>query len=72
MIGSGWILLKIRNVSDKIVEKIKTHILLWITFSQNWDTVEKYDTAGQAIYDNIIRYNHFACWVIMATEKQNK
>ena len=27
MIASGWILLKMRNVSDKIVEKIKTHIL---------------------------------------------
>ena len=27
-----WIILRVRSVSDKIVEKIKTHILCWITF----------------------------------------
>jgi len=63
MIASGWVLLKMGNVSDKIVEKIKTHILWSITFSQNWDTVEKYDTVTQAI--------HFVCWISMAIDKQN-
>jgi hypothetical protein len=32
VIISRWILLRIRNFSDKIVEKIKTHILCSINF----------------------------------------
>jgi hypothetical protein len=51
------ILLRMRNVSDKFVEKIKTHILCSITFFPRivrlWDNVEKYGTAGQATDDNI-------------------
>jgi hypothetical protein len=70
-IAAGWILLKMRNVSDKMVEKIKTHILWSITFSQNWDTVEKYDTVRQAIHDNIIWHMHFVYWIIMAIDKHN-
>jgi hypothetical protein len=34
MIVYRWILLIMRNVSDKVVEKIKTHILCSITFFQ--------------------------------------
>jgi hypothetical protein len=45
-------LLKMRNVSDRFVEKIKTHILCLVTFFRKscrlWDNVEKYCKAGQA------------------------
>jgi hypothetical protein len=54
----------------KVVEKIKTHILYSITFSQKscrlWDNVEKYGTARQATDDNIIRRMRFACWMTTA------
>jgi len=46
-----------RNVSDKIVENIKTHILCSVTFSRIswrlWDNVEKYGRASQSTDDNI-------------------
>jgi hypothetical protein len=32
MIVYSWIILRIRNVSEEIVEKIKTFILCWIFF----------------------------------------
>jgi hypothetical protein len=35
MIASGSMFLRIKNVSDKLVEKIKSHILCSITFSEN-------------------------------------
>ena len=53
---SRSILLRMRNISDKIVEKIKTHILWSITFYRKWcclwDNVEKYCRDGQATDDN--------------------
>jgi hypothetical protein len=46
MIISRWILLRMRNVSDKRYREIKTHILCSTTFSRKpchlWDNVEKY------------------------------
>jgi len=46
-----------RNISDKIVEEIKTHILYSGTFFRKWcrlwDKVEKYCRAGQITDDNI-------------------
>jgi hypothetical protein len=72
MIISRWILLRIRNVSDKIVQKIKTHILCSITFFRKscllWDNVEKYGTARQTRDDSIIRRMRFACWITKATD----
>jgi len=45
-----------RNVSDKIVDKIKTHILSSISFFRKscrlWDNVEKYSRAGKVTHDN--------------------
>jgi len=47
-----------RNVSEKFVGKIRTHILCSIIFfSENhhlWDNVEKYGTARSATDDNIM------------------
>ena len=60
LIISRSVLLRIRNVSDKVVEKIKIHILCSITFFfflQNRavlrDNVEKSRRARQATDDNM-------------------
>jgi len=51
-----------RKVSEKVVEKIKTHILCLATnFRKSchlWDKVEKYCRAGQATHDNMA-HAHF-------------
>jgi hypothetical protein len=68
---SRWIILRMRNFQNKVVEKIKTHILCSITFFRKscllWDNVEKYGTAGQTTDDNIIRRMRFGCWITKAT-----
>jgi hypothetical protein len=70
MIISRSILLRITNISDKSVVKIRTHILYLIIFSRKscrlWDNVEKYGRARQAIDDNIIRDMRIACWTTKA------
>jgi hypothetical protein len=76
MVVSRRILLGIRYVSDKIVEKIKTHILCSINFSQKScrlsDNVEKYGREGEATDDNIIRRMRFACWITKATDTHSE
>jgi len=51
LITSHSFLLRMKNVADKIVEKIERHILYPITFSTNSsrlsDNVEKFCTAGR-------------------------
>jgi hypothetical protein len=55
-----------------VVGKIKTNILCSGTFSRKscrfLDNVEKYFTAGQATYDNILLRMRFVFWVTKATE----
>jgi hypothetical protein len=69
MIICRWTRLRVRNVSDKVAEKIK-HILCLITFSRKscslWH-VKKYGRARQAIDDNMIPRMRFACWITNAT-----
>jgi hypothetical protein len=64
VIISRWILLRMRNVSDKMCIEKKTRILVSITFVQKscrlWDNVEKYGVAREATDDNIIRCMRFA------------
>jgi hypothetical protein len=65
-------LLRMKNVSGKIVEKVKTHILGSITGFQKscrlWDNVEKKNSrAGQATDGNILRNMRIACRVPKAT-----
>jgi hypothetical protein len=59
---SRSIIVRRRNVSDKILEKIKPHILTSITFSrkscQLGDNVGKYGTARQAR-----QRMRFVCWI---------
>jgi hypothetical protein len=49
------------------VEKVKTHILHSVTFSEKLcdlgDNVEKFGTARQATGDITIQCMGFACWV---------
>jgi len=51
-----------RNISDKFVDVIKTHILYSITFFRKscrlWDNVQKYCTSEQATGDNMA-HAHF-------------
>jgi hypothetical protein len=53
---SRSILLRIRNIRDKVVEKIKGDIfcsMLFLITCLLWDNVEKYCTAGQVTNDNM-------------------
>jgi hypothetical protein len=77
MIISHRTLLGLRNISDKIVEKIKIHILCLITFffrksCHLWDSVEKYSIAVQITDDNIIRRTRIACWISKDTDTHFK
>ena len=77
MIIYRWILLRMRNISDKFVEKTKTHILCLIFFLRKscllWDNVKKkYCRAGQATGDNIIRHMSIAYWITKATDTQSE
>jgi len=54
----------------KVVEKIKKHILYWVTFlfqksCRLWDNVEKYCRARRVTYDNIT-HEHYS-WIPQAT-----
>jgi hypothetical protein len=78
MIISRWMLLRLRNVSDKSCrENQNTHFM----FNNSppppkscrlWDNVEKYCTARQVTGDNIIRRMRFACWITKATDTHSE
>jgi hypothetical protein len=57
----------VRNISGKVLEKVKTHILHSIMFLRklyfSWDKVEECDRAGESTDKNIIRQMCFSCWV---------
>jgi hypothetical protein len=72
-ITSGWIILRMWNVS-KIVEKIKTHILYFITFCRNsaayeimWKNMVQPDRAQMTIWRM-----RFACWITKATDTHSE
>jgi hypothetical protein len=76
MIISRWILLRMRNVSDKSCrENQNTRFMLKKFFEKLfllWDNVKKYGTARQAKDDNIIRRMRFACWITKATDTHSE
>ena len=77
MVISRWILLRMKNISGKVVEKIKTYIICSRTFFSEkscllWDNVEKYGRAGQASDDNLIRCNCFFCWISKTTDTHSE
>jgi hypothetical protein len=71
MIISRSVLLKMRHVSDKIVKKIKTHVLFSVTFFSENHAV--YEIVWRNIADpdrpqiTIIRYTRIACLLHRAT-----
>ena len=70
LIISHSVLLRMVHVSDRFIEKIKTHILCSVTFPGKscrlWDNVEKYGTARQAT-NYIIRRMRITCYRTKAT-----
>jgi hypothetical protein len=71
-----WVLLRIRNVSDKSCRKNQnTHFMFCNSFSKIVplrDNVEKYGTGRQVTYDNIIWRMCFACWITKATNTHSE
>ena len=75
MIKSPWILPTIRNVSNKIQREKSNNILKYFFSLKSWrlwDTVGKYGTASQAIYDNIIRRMRIPRWLTKATSTHSE
>jgi hypothetical protein len=72
LITSCSVLLRMRNFSEKFVEKIKTHILYSITFSENNTVYEimwkKYGRVKKATDGNIIWRMRISCWMTKATD----
>jgi hypothetical protein len=62
--------LKWEMFQTKFVEKKLT---IWVSMTyfrksyRLWDNVERYDRAGEATDDNIVRRMLFACWTPKAT-----
>jgi hypothetical protein len=57
-----------RNVSEKVVDKIKSTRFMSNNFSPETRTVNKHGRAGQASDDYIIRRMRNACWITKATD----
>ena len=73
---SRWILLRMRNVSDKSCkENQNTFYVQSLFFREScrvWDNVKKSDGAREATADNIIRRIRFACWISKATRTRTE
>jgi len=66
-----------RNDSNEVLEKVKTHILWAVTFFGSkimsfMRHVEEYGRSRQAADDNITRRMHIACWITWATNTRSK
>jgi hypothetical protein len=74
--GISFIFLGMRNVWDKVLEKMRTHILHSIIIFRKscclWDYVEKYGTTRQATDDNIIWRLHSSCWITKARDTHSE
>ena len=73
---SSSFVLSMRTVSDRFVEKMKTHLLYSRTsfsgkLSRLWD-VEKYGRGRQATDSNIIQRMRIACWMTKATDTHSE
>jgi hypothetical protein len=72
MIISRWIFLELEIFQIKVVENVRTRILLSVTFFSKlcrlWDNVENYGTARQAAGDEVIWCMRFTCWITKATD----
>ena len=64
-------LLRIRNVSDKFVQKVATHFMFSNFFRRScglWSNKRKHDRNRQVTDDSTTRCVHFACWVTKAVD----
>jgi hypothetical protein len=66
MIMSRWILLRMRNVSDKSCTENQNTLFIFNNFffrksCRLWDNIEKYGRAREVTDDNTIRRMRFAC-----------
>jgi len=68
---SRSVILRMREVWEEVVEKMNTHMLVLIMFSQKsfrlWGNVEKSSRAGLEIDGDVIQQMHFECWITKAT-----
>ena len=69
MITSISFPLRMKNVSDKVVDKLETHILCLITFFENRAFYEKMwkNIAEPGRIQMTIRLMRIACWIPKAT-----
>ena len=69
-----WILLRMRNFSDKNCRKNRNicSVTVFRKSCRLWDNVGRYGTARQAIDDNIIRRRRIGCWITSATAKRSE
>ena len=69
---SRWIILRIRNDSDKGLLEIETHISYMKRSSRNscrlWDNVENCSRVRMATDENITRHVLISCWITQATD----
>jgi len=72
---SRSVLLRVRNVSDKVVENINTHILCSITFPENravceitWKNIAEPDRPQMTTIGRI----RIACWIAKATNAHSE
>jgi len=74
MIKSRLIIIKMKNVSERICRKIKTHILHSITFFRKsfrlWDNEKNILQRYRA--QMAIRRMRFACWISKATDSYSE
>jgi hypothetical protein len=69
MVIFHWIPLRMQNVSERSCREIKS------CFQKSWrlwDNVERYGTARQVTYDNIIRRTRCARWITTATDTHSE
>ena len=72
-----WILLKMRNISDRICRGIQNALLMFdILFFRNsypsWGNMEKCSTAGEATDNITIRCMRFSCWITKTIHPHSK
>ena len=76
MIVSHRILLRMINVSDKLVEKMKHILCSFIFFFRKWgrlwNNVEKCSAVGQVTGNNIIWRMDIASWIVKAKDTHSE
>jgi len=76
MIESRWVLVRMKNISDKICRENQNTYFIFCKFSckscRLWDNVEKYCRYSQATDVNVTRRMRFTCWITKATDTHSE